>query len=109
MKAIQQLWIVGSAKPASASFGQGLRPVALYLQRTCPVLKRTCLGYNATDGTANGPVHVDMGNGGFEFTWFANPTPPPYWDSNYMAHGYNRVYANGTYIHMQVSLELRVA
>lgn len=74
--------------------------VHLY-ERTCPVLKRTCLGYNATDGTANGPVHVDMGNGGFEFTWFANPTPPPYWDSNYMAHGYNRVYANGTYIHMQ--------
>ncbi len=68
------------------------------------MLKRTCLGYNATDGTANGPVHVDMGNGGFEFTWFANPTPPPYWDVNYMAHGYNRIYANGTYIHMQVSV-----
>ena len=61
------------------------------------------MGYNATDGTANALVHVDFGNGGFEFTWFANPTPPPYWDANYMEHGYNRVYANGTYIHMQVT------
>ena len=32
--------------------------------------KKTCMGYNATSGEANGPVHVHMGNGGFEFTWY---------------------------------------
>ena len=31
------------------------------------------MGYNATSGEANGPVHVHMGNGGFEFTWSVSP------------------------------------
>ena len=38
--------------------------------RSCPVYKKVCQGYNTTTGEANGPVHVHMGNGGFEFTWF---------------------------------------
>ncbi len=38
-------------------------------ERTCPVYKKQCQGYNA-DGSAAAPVHLMFGNGGFEFTWF---------------------------------------
>jgi len=72
-----------------------------YYLRSCPVYQKTCMGYNSTTGEANGPVHVHMGNGGFEFTWFVNPTPPAYWDAMAMEHGYARVQANGTHFSMQ--------
>lgn len=72
-----------------------------YYLRSCPVYKKVCQGYNATSGEANGPVHVHMGNGGFEFTWFVNPVPPPYWDTFAMEHGYSRLQANGTHLSMQ--------
>jgi hypothetical protein len=32
-------------------------------ERTCPVLYKTCLGYDA-NGVARAPVHMDIGNGG---------------------------------------------
>lgn len=44
--------------------------VHLY-ERSCPVYKKTCIGFNSTSGEAQAPVHVDFGNGGFEFTWYA--------------------------------------
>lgn len=71
-------------------------------ERTCPVLKKSCLGYNTTDGTAMGPVHICSGNGGFEFTWFMDPNPPAYWSMVALEHGYMRVDANSTYFHVQV-------
>jgi len=67
--------------------------------RTCPVLQKTCLGWNA-DGTAAAPIHMSMGHGGFEFTWFMNPTPPDYFDAVYIEHGYMRVEANATNLHI---------
>lgn len=32
--------------------------------RTCPVLRKGCLGYNSTTGAPNAPVHLSIGNGG---------------------------------------------
>ncbi|MEW5317631.1 MAG: hypothetical protein WDW38_008913 [Sanguina aurantia] len=72
--------------------------VHLY-ERTCPVLKKKCLGYNA-DGTAKAPVHLDFGNGGFEFTWFSNPFTPAYFEIVAMEHGYNKITINATNLHV---------
>ena len=33
-------------------------PACCRYQRTCPVYFLECMGYNATDGTANAPVNV---------------------------------------------------
>lgn len=43
-----------------------------------------------------------MGHGGFEYTWFMNPKPPAYWDAVFLEHGYMRVEANATNIHIIV-------
>ena len=47
-------------------------------------------------------VHMNMGHGGFEYTWFMNPKPPAYWDAVFLEHGYMRVEANATNIHIIV-------
>nr|QOL01233.1 putative extracellular protein TR9_041a [Trebouxia lynnae] len=64
-------------------------------ERTCPVYKKICQANNA-DGSAGGPVHVVVGNAGYELSWFANPSPPNYWDKIVVEHGYSRCTANQT-------------
>ena len=38
--------------------------------RSCPVLKGTCVGYDAKDKTANGPIHLTTGNAGAPGVYF---------------------------------------
>ncbi|DBB10212.1 TPA: hypothetical protein ACH3X3_001785 [Trebouxia sp. C0006] len=64
-------------------------------ERTCPVYKKICQDTNS-DGSAGGPMHVVVGNAGYELSWFANPTPPNYWDKIVLEHGYSRCTANMT-------------
>lgn len=47
-------------------------------ERTCPVYKSICQQPNA-DGSLSAPIHVVIGNAGYELSWFANPDVPPYW------------------------------
>ena len=70
-------------------------------ERTCPVFKKICQATN-TDGSAGGPMHVVVGNAGYELSWFANPTPPNYWDKIVMEHGYSRCMANQTTLSCEV-------
>ena len=41
-------------------------------ERTCPVFRQICQAPNA-DGTQSAPMHVVIGNAGYELSWFANP------------------------------------
>ncbi|CAL5228563.1 g11720 [Coccomyxa viridis] len=72
--------------------------VHLY-ERTCPILYHTCLGYDA-NGIPNAPVHMAIGNGGYDLTWFINPSPPPYYDALALEHGYTHGTANATTLHI---------
>ena len=47
-------------------------------------------------------MHVVVGNAGYELSWFANPTPPNYWDKIVMEHGYSRCMANQTTLSCEV-------
>ena len=47
-------------------------------ERTCPVLYKTCLGYDA-NGYPLAPVHLDIGNGGYvrqKPPWPTTPMSP---------------------------------
>lgn len=58
-------------------------------ERTAPVYKETILGTDA-NGTSNAPVHVVIGNAGYELSWFYNPFAPGYWRAIALDHGYMR-------------------
>ena len=47
-------------------------------------------------------MHVVVGNAGYELSWFANPTPPNYWDKIVLEHGYSRCLANMTTLSCEV-------
>ena len=64
-------------------------------ERTCPVYKSICQTANL-DGSQSAPMHVVIGNAGYELSWFANPDVPPYWDVIYLEHGYQRCTVNST-------------
>ncbi|KAK9824258.1 hypothetical protein WJX72_008984 [[Myrmecia] bisecta] len=70
-------------------------------ERTCPIYRRNCLGYDEADGTAKAPVNVVIGNAGYGLGWFVNPDIPPYWESVVLEHGYLRCDANRTVLHCQ--------
>ena len=70
-------------------------------ERTCPVYKKICQPTNS-DGSAGGPVHLVVGNAGYELSWFANPSPPNYWDKIVLEHGYSRCTANQTTLTCEV-------
>ncbi|CAK0786070.1 hypothetical protein CVIRNUC_009283 [Coccomyxa viridis] len=72
--------------------------VHLY-ERTCPILFHECLGYSP-DGIPNAPVHMSIGNGGYDLTWFINPKPPKYYDALALEHGYTRGSATATELHI---------
>ena len=44
----------------------------LLAERTCPVFREICQTANA-DGSQSAPIHVVIGNAGYELSWFANP------------------------------------
>jgi len=69
-------------------------------QRTCPVFGDSCLGYRE-DGTARGPVHLIIGHAGAHLSRKLQPVQPPYFEKVILDHGYTRVFANGTYFHME--------
>ena len=70
-------------------------------ERTCPVYKKICQP-TKSDGSAGGPVHLVVGNAGYELSWFANPSPPDYWDKIVLEHGYSRCTANQTTLTCEV-------
>lgn len=43
-------------------------------ERTCPIYNNTCVDFDE-EGTAQGPVHVVIGNAGYELSWFAKCVP----------------------------------
>lgn len=73
--------------------------VHLY-SRTCPIFHKTCMGFNS-DGSAAGPVHINMGHAGYELTWISDPQPPSYFESVMLRHGYTKVVANATHFYLQ--------
>ena len=56
------------------------------------------------DGSASAPVHVLIGHAGAPYSWAINPTTPSYYDAVAVQHGYMRVTANATRMHMEVGL-----
>jgi len=70
-------------------------------QRTCPVYGDFCYGYRE-DGTARAPVHMVIGHAGAGLCFDIQPIKPLYFEKVIVAHGYSRVFANGTYLHMEV-------
>lgn len=87
-----------------------MRPsvMASLQERTCPVYKKICQLTNS-DGSAGGPVHLVVGNAGYELSWFANPSPPNYWDKIVLEHGYSRCTANQTTLTCEVRLQHNIA
>ena len=77
-------------------------------ERTCPVYKKICQPSNS-DGSAGGPVHLVVGNAGYELSWFANPSPPDYWDKIVLEHGYSRCTANQTTLTCELWPHLNIA
>ncbi|CAL8471017.1 g10559 [Coccomyxa elongata] len=68
--------------------------------RTCPVLRKGCLGYNKTTGAPNAPIHLSIGNGGYAMTWFVNHDTPSYFDEHILEHGYIRAEVDATSLHI---------
>lgn len=70
-------------------------------QRTCPVYREQCMGYRE-DGTARAPVHMVIGHAGAGLCYNIQPRRPPYFEKVIIEHGYSRIFANGTRLHMEV-------
>lgn len=70
-------------------------------QRTCPVHRGVCKGYNA-DGTAAAPVHVVIGHAGAGLCWNVNPQQPDIFDVVIVDWGFMKVDANATHMTMEV-------
>ena len=51
-------------------------------------------------------MHLVVGNAGYELSWFANPSPPNYWDKIVLEHGYSRCSANQTTLTCEVGCNI---
>lgn len=73
--------------------------------RSCPVYKRQCISA-AADGSQRAPVHLNIGNAGASFSWdVIDPAllTQDIYAAFAMQHGYMRVNATRTTLHIQVS------
>lgn len=91
-------------------------PVLLYrfghthwYSRSCPVYRRQCQPA-ASDGSQTAPVHVNIGNAGASFSWdVVDPAllTQDIYAAFAMQHGYMRVNASRTSLHIQVNPRLK--
>lgn len=70
-------------------------------QRTCPVHRGTCKGYN-TDGTAAAPIHLVIGHAGAGLCWNIAAKQPPIFDVVNVGWGFMKVDGNATHLAMEV-------
>ena len=70
-------------------------------QRTCPVHRGVCKGYNA-DGTAAAPLHLVIGHAGAGLCWNVSPQQPDIFDVVMVEWGFMKVDANATHLTMEV-------
>ena len=76
-----------------------------WYSRSCPVYRRQCQP-TAADGSQTAPVHVNIGNAGASFSWdVVDPAllTQDIYAAFAMQHGYMRVNASRTSLHIQVS------
>ena len=64
--------------------------------RSCPVLKGTCVGYSADDGTARGPVHLMTGNAGAPGVYYAYLEDPSWRDFQSFRYGFGELTVSRT-------------
>ena len=72
--------------------------------RSCPVYKKQCIPA-AADGSQRAPVHLNIGNAGASFSWdVVDPAllTQDIYAAFAMQHGYMRVNATRTSLHIQV-------
>jgi hypothetical protein len=65
-------------------------------QRTCPVHRGVCQGYDDADGSARGTVHLVIGHAGAGLTENVEREPAAHWEVIKLWWGYLRVRASGT-------------
>lgn len=58
---------------------------------------------------SRGSCALGDGNAGYELSWFANPSPPDYWDKIVLEHGYSRCTANQTILTCEVTPQHNIA
>lgn len=97
-------------KPASAKLYMKILHVCCrfghthWYTRSCPVYKRQCIPA-AADGSQRAPVHLNIGNAGASFSWdVVDPAllTQDIYAAFAMQHGYMRVNATRTTLHIQV-------
>ena len=75
-----------------------------WYSRSCPVYKKQCQP-PASDGSQTAPVHVNIGNAGASFSWdVVDPAvlTQDIYSAFAIQHGYLRVNASRTSLHIQV-------
>eukprot|EP01025_Chloroclados_australasicus_P032526 TRINITY_DN32989_c0_g1_i2.p1 TRINITY_DN32989_c0_g1~~TRINITY_DN32989_c0_g1_i2.p1 ORF type:complete len:573 (-),score=57.61 TRINITY_DN32989_c0_g1_i2:445-2163(-) len=68
-------------------------------QRTCPVFKKECQGFDE-DGVAKAPVYIVNGNGGAELTYTIDLITPEYFEMVDFFWGFTKLHVNATTFHM---------
>jgi hypothetical protein len=82
-----------------------------WYSRSCPVYKKQCQP-PASDGSQTAPVHVNIGNAGASFSWdVVDPAvlTQDIYSAFAIQHGYLRVNASRTSLHIQVPCLFTVA
>eukprot|EP00775_Hariotina_reticulata_P003562 gene3562-3830_t len=69
-------------------------------QRSCPVMKGTCVGYN-DDKTAKAPVHLLFGNAGFHMPMSTYQSAPVWLVKGHFGYGFSTLAATRTSINIK--------